>query len=1038
MGTLAGGSALLLERTRQTALNAADTSLQNTALVVENTINRQLLQVDGALASLPALFATAAGQNAKIDTQSAKRLLRSFNFETFAFRDLLLVRPDGTLWAAARSRLNQPLPLSLSHLDAALHPGATAVEGPVRNSATGDWSWFLVRPVTLPGVGYLQAVAEVPVPFITALLTPVGKIPGLRISIERPDGLLLAGLPHDELKIGRQLVPAIGSLRTDGIAFRVPPKTMRVPTLAVSRQTLYPDVEVTLTLDLSTAMTDWVRDRSRLLIAVSLVEILVFAFAAALCAALRQRERVETERKKSRDILDSAIESMSDGFVMWDEQDRLITCNQRYYDLYSISAPFIKPGARFEDIIREGAKIRQYPQATDDIEKFVLETVEWHRGNHGSLERLLPDGRWVLITERRTSTGGIVGIRTDITPLKHALSDLAAANERARQAVAEVQLQNVTLTERDHALRTQNMLFTAALNNISQGLLMVDSDRRLIVCNNRFLDMFRVSATHTSPGTTTAALFQAIEVDGGQSTRAVQSIYRQQEALATSRESGLFVTTDESGLALAISQRPLPDGGWVSTYEDITEQHRAASRIQFIAHHDALTLLPNRVLFRSRLDEALRHLPQCGESLALLYLDLDRFKYVNDTLGHPAGDALLEAAARRLQGCVRDSDVVARLGGDEFAILYLSPELPGAAISLAQRVIDTLSAPYQIGQRQVQVGVSIGIAVAGGTDMDGDTLLRNTDMALYQAKARGRGTYCFFETDMEARLRAQLTTEADLRAALEREQFEILYQPIFDLDRSCLCGFEALLRWNHPSGGVVLPGQFIPLAEELGIIKPIGAWVFHRACADAARLPKSLKIAVNLSTIQLEDDEIVGVVGAALSSSRLDPDRLEVEITESALLKNSAATVAVLLRLHQLGLSIGLDDFGTGYSSLSYLRSFPFDTIKIDQLFISEMATREDCAAIVSSIVSLANKLGMTTTAEGVETEEQLRLVRDMGCTAVQGYLLGRPQPIRKVVEYLGVLSEHPGAFGPGMSSWAQFGHSESADDTDRAPADAS
>jgi diguanylate cyclase (GGDEF)-like protein len=847
LGTLVGGSALLLERTRQTALHAVDTTLQNAALVVENTINRQLLQVDGALASLPALFAAVASKTGDIDQQSAALLLRAFNFETFAFRDLLLLRPDGTLWAAARPRPKNQPPRLVALPETTPHPGAVAVLGPIRNALTGDWAWLLARPITLPDVGTLQAVAEVPVSFITTLLAPVGKIPGVHIYIERPDGLLFASLPHNELMIGKRVVPAIDKLHADNLPILVPSKIMHDTTAAILRHTLYPDVQVTLTLDLSTAMADWSRDRDRLLIVVAVAGLFVLALAVALYTAMREHERVESERMKSRDTLDSAIESMADGFVMWDEQDRLITCNARYRDMYAISAPFFKPGARFEDIMMAGAELGQCPQAGDDIDRFVQETIDWHRGNYGSIERLLP-----------------------------------------------------------------------------------------------------------------------------------------------------FVTIDDDRIALAVYQCPLSDGGWVATYQDVTEQQRAEGRIRFMAHHDILTQLPNRVLFHNNMDVVLSHLNNDGRRLALLYLDLDRFKYVNDTLGHPAGDALLEAAARRLQSCVRGSDIVSRLGGDEFAILYLAADLPAAATTLAQRLIDALSAPYQLGQRRVEVGVSIGIAIATGADMDGDTLLKNADMALYQAKAQGRGTYCVFEADMEARLHARLTSELDLRVALERGQFEIYYQPILDLHTDQLCGFEALLRWNHPTRGVVMPGQFIPLAEELGIIKSIGAWLFRQACSDAVRFLGEVKVAVNLSPIQLEDDGIIEIVSSALSEPGLDPARLEIEITESALLKNSAMTIALLVRLHSLGLSIALDDFGTGYSSLSYLRSFPFDKIKIDRLFISEMATRDDCAAIVSSVVSLAARLGMATTAEGVETNEQLELVRKVGCSSAQGYLLGRPEPIRQ------------------------------------------
>jgi diguanylate cyclase (GGDEF)-like protein len=689
---------------------------------------------------------------------------------------------------------------------------------------------------------------------------------------------------------------------------------------------------------------------------------------------------------------------------MWDEQDRLVTCNRRFRDMYAVSASLMQHGARFEDVMAEGVALGQYPQAGDNREQFVRDIVAWHRGNRGAIERLLPDGRWVLVTERHTPSGGTVGIRTDITVLKAALTDLAAANARATQAVADMQVQNAALTERDLALRTQNMLFDAALNNMSQGLLMVDSDRRLIVFNNRFLEIFRLPSDVVAVGMTTAALFHTIESAGALSRAAVQHICRHQEDLAGSDRSGKFVTIDDDHLALSIAQCPLADGGWVATYEDVTEQHSNERRIHFMAHHDGLTGLPNRAMLRIKVDEALGQLQKSGGGLALLYLDLDKFKYVNDTLGHPAGDELLKMVARRLQTCVRETDVVARFGGDEFAVLCVARDLPIVAVALAQRIVESLNASYQLGQRLVNVGVSIGIAIATDSSEDCNTLLKNADMALYRVKSQGRGAYCIFEAELEARLLARLTSEAELRTAVELGQFEVHYQPIVDLHVDEICGYEALLRWQHPTRGIVAPAQFIPLAEELGLIKPIGAWLFHQACTDAVKFLGGATVAVNLSPTQLEDERIVETVRSALSTSGLDPARLEIEITESALLTNSILTIGLLARLHELGVSIALDDFGTGYSSLSYLRSFPFDKIKIDRLFISEMATRDDCTAIVSSVVGLAGKLGMTTTAEGVETAEQLNLVRELGCSSVQGYLLGRPLPVTAVAQY---RSEH-------------------------------
>jgi diguanylate cyclase (GGDEF)-like protein len=409
------------------------------------------------------------------------------------------------------------------------------------------------------------------------------------------------------------------------------------------------------------------------------------------------------------------------------------------------------------------------------------------------------------------------------------------------------------------------------------------------------------------------------------------------------------------------------------------------------------------VLFRDRVEVALRQLRATSGTLALLCLDLDHFKNVNDTLGHPAGDALLELVSRRLLGCVRETDVVGRLGGDEFAVLHVAEGRPPEAEALARRIIDALGAPYVVEGRRVVVGASVGLAFAAGGDAGAgpDVLLKNADMALYRAKAEGRGTFRVFEAEMDAAVQARLAIESDLREAVERRQFELYYQPLFDLRARRVSGYEALIRWRHPERGLIPPAQFVPIAEEMGLIVPIGEWVAHRACADAAAWPAPVKVAVNLSPVHFRAGDVVGAVAGALRRSGLDPSRLELEITESALLRDSDAVVATLHRVRGLGPRIAMDDFGTGYSSLSYLRSFPFDKIKIDQSFVREMGGRPDCFAIVNSVSDLAARLGMTTTAEGVETAEQLGMVRRAGCTEAQGYHFGGPLPLPEVARGL-------------------------------------
>ncbi|MGH6850633.1 MAG: putative bifunctional diguanylate cyclase/phosphodiesterase, partial [Methylocella sp.] len=434
---------------------------------------------------------------------------------------------------------------------------------------------------------------------------------------------------------------------------------------------------------------------------------------------------------------------------------------------------------------------------------------------------------------------------------------------------------------------------------------------------------------------------------------------------------------------------------------DVTAKRQAEQRIAHMAHHDALTGLPNRVLFHDYLEHALLSVRRYNDALAVLYLDLDRFKNVNDTLGHPGGDKLLVAVAERLRACLRVSDMVARFGGDEFAVLQLGLAGPHEAGALADRIVTLLSEPYDIDGQQALIGASAGIALA---PIDGETaeqLLGNADIALYQAKEDGRRTYCFFQPGMGASVQAHHTLALDLRNALGAGEFEVYYQPLVTLETGVISGFEALLRWHHPQCGMVAPAKFVPLAEETGFIVPIGEWVLRQACAEAAGWPDDLKVAVNLSPVQFKRGKLPQVVFATLASSGLPAARLELEITESVFLAESKTNLATLRSLRALGVGIAMDDFGTGYSGLSYLRAFPFDKIKIDRSFISEVGNGTDCMAIIRAIANLGSSLGIPTLAEGVETEEQLSWLREAGCTEMQGYLISRPVPASEVAGLL-------------------------------------
>ena len=575
------------------------------------------------------------------------------------------------------------------------------------------------------------------------------------------------------------------------------------------------------------------------------------------------------------------------------------------------------------------------------------------------------------------------------------------SSHRAYQLVShEFQRQNRRLQEHEETLRVQKELFETALNNMSQGLCMFDAMGALVVCNERYQHMYRLPVEIAAPGTLLRDIL-AYRTERGSFEVDPQS-YCDELAAAMAKGDTQSMIVSANGRTILIVNQPMTNGGWVATHEDITERTKAEEQIRYMARHDGLTGLANRSAFQDEMEQALRRVRR-GEQLAVLCLDLDFFKNVNDTLGHLIGDKLLCTATQRLQEMMCDVDTIARLGGDEFAIMQSGQCGPDHAGTLAQRLITGLNQAYDIDGHHVVVSASIGIAIAPNDGSTTEQLLRNADMALYRAKSEGRATFRFFEPEMDAQLQARRLLELDLRKALANGEFELYYQPQVNVTTEEVTGCEALLRWHHPTRGLVSPGEFIPLTEEIGLIVPIGEWVLRQACAEAAQWPNPIKIAVNLSPAQFKSRTLIQTVISALAQSGLEPSRLELEITETVLLHDNEATLATLHELRSFGIRISMDDFGTGYSSLSYLRSFPFDKIKIDRSFIQDLSTHSDCSAIIKAVAGLGRGLGIITTAEGVETQEQLEQIRAEGCTEVQGYLFSAPQPaekIRAVVAY--------------------------------------
>ena len=658
--------------------------------------------------------------------------------------------------------------------------------------------------------------------------------------------------------------------------------------------------------------------------------------------------------------LAAALDNMRQGLQMYDATGHVILTNQKYLKMYGISPDAAKPDWTISDVLhlRKSAGT-----LAGEPEQYLAKMI-----NHGKVETKIvqiPDGRTVSVTNAPVPGGGWVSTHEDITESKR------------REASFRLLFESNPLPMWVYDIATLQILTVndAAVAHYGYS-------------RERFLTM---NVADIRPAEDRERLQQFISANAG--TQYGEKIWRHLKA-------------DGSEIEVAVHSRSLRYEGRravLVAIRDVTEQRqaeaqraRAEERIAHLAHHDPLTDLPNRALFCEKLDQALAPARE-KERLALLYLDLDHFKNVNDTHGHLFGDELLKAVAGRLRSCVNETDFVARLGGDEFAVIQRSVAQPSDSGALATRICEALNAPLNINGHDVMVGVSIGISLAPDDATEREQILKNADLALYGAKGGGRGTFCFFELEMDARVKARRKMEADLRDALVNDEFEVYYQPIVNLQTNQVNGCEALLRWHHPGRGMVPPAEFIPIAEESGLITLVGEWVLRRACADAATWPDNIKVAVNISPTQLKGGKLLQGVIMALAASGMPASRLELEITETVLMQDSFATLATLHQMHDLGVRIAMDDFGTGYSSLSYLKSFPFDNIKIDRSFIDGISEKEDCIAIVQAVTNMAQQLNIKTTAEGVETTQQLEKVRELGCTEMQGYIFSPPRPVAEI-----------------------------------------
>jgi diguanylate cyclase (GGDEF)-like protein len=689
--------------------------------------------------------------------------------------------------------------------------------------------------------------------------------------------------------------------------------------------------------------------------------LLVAAFVGIVMLGTFVLVRRTNALARTNTRFDIAINNMSQGLCLFDADKRLVISNSRFQAMYGLPDELVLPGTPLRRIFQfyKDQGIAGDVTVDEGIHRVMTEQSVHYEPS---------DGRVIDIQRTPTPDGGWVATHDDITVRKRG---------------------ELLLAEKANELKATNLRFDAALNNMSQGLCMFDAEQKVVVSNARYGEIYHLSRDLIKPGTSLRQILEYRRAMGTNFNVAPETY------LTENVKAAKEVLELADGRVVAIARHAMPNGGWLTTHEDITDRARNEKRIAFLAQHDLLTGLANRALFSEKLEDAAKRLQRHGTTFTVLMLDLDKFKNVNDTLGHSAGDQLLVEVAQRLRTSIRDLDVLARLGGDEFAIIQENEKVQGeGAVALALRIIGLIEQPFDLGGHQVNVGTSIGISFAPEHGADAETLLHKADLALYAAKSGGRNAFRVFERGLTEAADIQRSMEGELREAISRNEFELHYQPMIDATAGRIFGVEAFVRWHHPSRGLLAPDRFLPLAESTGLMLPLGEWVLRQACMDAAAWPADIRIAVNVSAVQFVSGNLFELVLGALVDSGLSPLRLELEIADTSLLqKDQAEHLATIRQLKNLGVSIVLDNCGAGYSSASYLASFPFDKIKIDKSVAQGFENRRDCVALVASVLALARGLDIATAAKGIESRTQYEALLAAGVDFAQGYLFGRPVP---------------------------------------------
>jgi diguanylate cyclase (GGDEF)-like protein/PAS domain S-box-containing protein len=1004
IAAIVGANALILVQLHHSTLRQVQSNLLRQSLDLSELVERTLQATDLMLISLAeraSAFASAEDGTQQLESEDFHILLKEKmsglpQIHALGFLDANGIRSNHwQSWPAPKMdassleyfRVLKANPKLVSYLDA-----------PARGPITGAWVAIEARPVLAKDGRFFGAVyASTDMKYFQELFRSTSMGEGYAITLLRKDGTLLTRYPmagQIGMKVPASVLATLSDSRS-GVSRATSPVDGQARIAAAYSLMKYPLV-IIVTQEEDVAFAAWRRTAITMgVIAAAMIGLIIIA-AWLIARSWRQQERLnaaraeiiesdkvralaEAELVRQRDLAEqsrrfnAAVEHMTQGLCMFDRDARLVVCNDLYAKMYRLPAELLKPGALHRDIIahrvRSGVLKGGHDNADVQQQLSALSALPTEKKSNRIDEH--SDGKLIRVTRQPLPGGGWVATHDDITEQR-----------RAEQELNETK-----------------QFLDSIVDNIPIAVVVKDAVTRKFVLVNRAFQAMRGLRRDELVGKSVFEFYNA---------RTAEFIDHMDSEVLQGRCDGknleYDVDTPDGTRIYATSRIVIRDNNdgeakyLIVVINDVTERKKSEQRIAFMAHHDALTGLANRAAVTQQIEEAAARQRRRGDSFTVLLLDLDRFKHVNDTLGHSAGDALLRQAAARLKALLRETDVLARLGGDEFAIIQSGETSQReAASALADRIIEIFANPFDIDGNEVNIGTSIGIALAPEHGTNPDSLLKMADMALYGAKSAGRNGYRFFDPDMGAAADARLALENELRRAIAQNELELHYQPIIDTKTRRICSAEALIRWRHPTKGLIAPDNFIPLAEDTGMIAQIGMWVLRTACSDAATWPAEVKVAVNLSPVQFRKTNLADAVMSALAEAGLPPERLEVEITETALIESAAECLPALHRFKNAGIAIALDDFGTGYSSLSQLTMFPFDKIKIDKSFTQNLTKRAECAAIISAALTLAQNLDIATTAEGVETNDQYKLLRLAGVTSLQGYLFQRPCPVSEI-----------------------------------------